>query len=311
VSGERVWKKGIVIRAFANDPSYLAGVDFLHSAEDYSEIFRSARTLGFDGVQLYLEISKGVLNLGTSELVLEDIRRRAHDEGIAVPSLELAPLQYSFTSSDAKERKRGMGAVDRALEIAALLESPGVLVIPGYVGKMWDPSTDRVNYDDAYQRTLECLRTLAIKAESLDLVLLLEPIWNMFLLSPLEVRNLVDEVGSHSCGVLFDTGNVTLWGFAEQWIRVLGKRIREIHMKDFRRQVGNIHGFVPLLAGDVDWPAVTDAARKSGFEGFWIAEQFPYVHHGNLILEHTVSAMSRILTDPPPCPEGRRFRTRQ
>lgn len=293
----RFWKKGLVIRAFANDPSYLAGVDFLRSADDYSRIFKRARALGFDGVQLYLEISKGVLNLDTPEHLLSEIRRRASDEEIVLPSLELAPLQYSLTSPDVHERQRGTKSVARALEVAEALGSPGVLVIPGYVGKMWEASTDRVPYEDAYQRTLDCLRELAPKAEAMGLAMLVEPIWNMFLLSPLEMRDLIDEAGSRSCGVLLDTGNVTLWGFAEQWIRILGHRTREIHMKDFRRQVGNIHGFVPLLAGDVNWPAVTAAAREAGFSGFWIAEQFPYLYHGDTILEHTVLAMNRILAD--------------
>lgn len=302
MSEERGWKKGIVIRAFARDGSYLAGVDFLRDMDDYSRIFSRAKVLGFEGVQLYLEISRGVLNLNSPEHVLEDLSRRARNEGILLPSLELAPLQYSFTDPDSSVRQQGIHAVDRALEIAVVLGSPGVLVIPGYVGKMWDPSTSPVPYEDAYQRTLECLCSLTAKAESLDVAMLLEPIWNMFLLSPLELRDLVDGVASPSCGILFDTGNVTLWGFAEQWIEILGKRIREIHMKDFRRQVGNIHGFVPLLAGDVNWPAVTSAARATGFRGFWIAEQFPYLYHGDLILNHTALAMDRILAGVPATP---------
>src|SRR5690606_11015790 len=97
--------------------------------------------------------------------------------------------------------------------------------------------------------------------------LLVEPIWNMFLLSPLEMRRLVDEVGSPHCGVLLDTGNITLFGFAEQWLRILGNRVRQIHLKDFRRAVGTIHGFVPLLAGDVNWTALADVARRIGFDG--------------------------------------------
>jgi len=171
-------------------------------------------------------------------------------------------------------------------------------VIPGYVGKMWDPQTDQVFYEDAYQRTLTCLRQLAAAAGRLDVWMLVEPIWNMFLLSPLEMRALIDSVGSPRCGVLLDTGNLTLFGFAEQWIRILGSRIREIHLKDFRRGIGTAQGFVPLLAGDVNWRGVTQAARAVGFDGFWIAEQFPYAQHGEAILRHTVEAMERILAQP-------------
>jgi len=289
------WKKGIVIRAFAESGNFLGGTDFLSSLDDYSRVFRKARSLGFDAVQLYLEMANGILNLDAGENTLRDLARLARDEGVGFPSLEIAPLQYSFTSDQASERRRGVEVVSRALEIAKALGCHGVLVIPGYVGKMWDPATDQVFYEDAYQRTVSALRELAPRAEELGVDLLLEPIWNMFLLSPLEMRRLIDEAGSAACGVLLDTGNVTLCGFAEQWIRVLGKRVREIHMKDFRRQVGNIHGFVPLLAGDVSWQAVTESARAIGFEGYWIAEQFPYAQHGETILQHTIDSMNQIL----------------
>ncbi len=289
------WKKAIVIRAFADTPDFLGGTDFLGSLDDYSRVFNKARNLGFEGVQLYLEISTGLLNLNTDGETLNKIASRARDEGVGFPSLEIAPLQYSFTADDGAERQRGIEVVARAMEIARSLGSSGVLVIPGYVGKMWDATTDQVDYCDAYERTLSALRRLTEAAEKLKVAMLVEPIWNMFLLSPLEMRQLIDDVGSPFCGVLLDTGNVTLYGFAEQWIRILGDRIREIHMKDFRRQVGNVDGFVPLLAGDVNWPQVTVAARDSGFEGYWIAEQFPYAHHGDVILQHTFEAMNRIL----------------
>ena len=289
------WKKAIVIRAFADSSDFLSGTAFLRNTDDYGDVFRRAALMGFAGVQLYLEIRDGLLNLDTPGKTLAEIRRQAEAEGVALPTLEIAPLQYSFTADDERQRRYGIEVVSRAMETAKVLGSPGVLVIPGYVGKMWDPQADQVYYEDAYQRTLDCLRELAPLAEQLDIWMLVEPIWNMFLLSPLEMRGLIDAVSSPRCGVLMDTGNVALFGFAEQWIRVLGPRIREIHMKDFRRAAGTVHGFVPLLAGDVNWCAVTAAAREAGYQGFWIAEQFPYAQHGDVILRHTADAMDRIL----------------
>jgi hexulose-6-phosphate isomerase len=299
ISGSQTlnWKKAIVIRAFADTPDFLSGTAFLRSLDDYSRVFNKARSSGFEGVQLYLEISTGLLNLNTDEKMLNEIAERASNEGVGFPSLEIAPLQYSFTSDDPAERQRGVEVVARAMQIARTLGSQGVLVIPGYVGKMWDAATDSVFYEDAYERTLSALRELVAPGEKLGVTMMVEPIWNMFLLSTLEMRQLIDAVGSPRCGVLLDTGNVTLYGFAEQWIQILGTRIREIHLKDFRRQVGNISGFVPLLAGDVNWPAVTAAARAVRFEGYWIAEQFPYTHHGDVILQHTSESMNRILSD--------------
>ncbi|MCX7887759.1 MAG: sugar phosphate isomerase/epimerase, partial [Verrucomicrobiae bacterium] len=115
------------------------------------------------------------------------------------------------------------------------------------------------------------------------------------LYSPLEMRGLIDEVGSPGVGLLFDTGNIIPFGFPEQWIRILGPRIREVHLKDYRRAVGTIHGFVSLLEGDVNWPEVMSALREIGYDGFLIAEVFPYRHYGGAVLAQTSEAMDRIL----------------
>lgn len=288
-------KKGIVIRAFADSGDFLGGAGFIRTMDDFGRVFRRAKAAGFDGVQPYLEIEGGLLHLGTDPARLREIAARASDTGIELPSLEIAPLQYSFTSDDARVRAGGIEVARRAVDVAAALGSRGVLIIPGYVGKQWDPQTDRVDYEAAWDRTIAALRALAPHAESAGVALMVEPIWNMFLLSPLEMRRLIDEVGGESCGVLLDTGNVTLFGFAEQWVRILGRRLREIHLKDFRRQVGNIHGFVPLLSGDVDWGAVVREADAAGFDGYWIAEQFPTAQHGDSVIEATSAAMDRIL----------------
>ena len=189
-----IWKKGLVIRAFSTSADLLGRTEFLTSIDDYARTFVRARESGFHGVQLYLEIDGGVLNLKSTEGTLCDIARAARNEGVELPSLEIAPLQYSLTSDDTQQRADGVRIVTRALTIAGSLGCRGALVIPGYVGKMWDPDTDQVCYADAYRRTVEALTQLALTAESLGVSIDIEPIWNMFLLSPLEVRDLVDGV---------------------------------------------------------------------------------------------------------------------
>lgn len=92
---------------------------------------------------------------------------------------------------------------------------------------------------------------------------------------PLEMRDFLDKVGSEYVGSYFDVGNVLPFGYPEQWIRILGKRIRKVHFKDFRRSVGTPDGFVELLTGDVDYPAVTEAFREIGYDGWVTAEIIP------------------------------------
>lgn len=287
-------KKGIIIRAFSGSSDFLGDTGFLSCADDFSRCFDRAREEGFEAVQLYVE-AEGYFSLASDAKVCEEITGRAERAGVALASLEIAPLSYLFTDPKAEVREHAEKTVCRALEIAASMGMPGVLVIPGYVGLQWDLSTEPVPYEDAYNRTRDGLKAVAPVAERLKTHAMVEPIWNRYLLSPLELRALIDEVGSEYVNVLFDTGNVVLFGYPEQWIRVLGHRVKEVHLKDFRVNVGNINGFVQLLEGDVNWPEVTAALEEIGFDGFVTAELFPYTHYGDVVLSHTSASMDAIL----------------
>jgi len=289
-------KKGIVIRAFSSSSSFLGDTSFLSSLDDYKKAFELAASHGFEGVQIYTEISSGFLSLETDDKILQELGHIAHESGIGLPSLEIAPLQYSVNCDNHEEREKGLAVVRRALQMAARLGSSGVLFIPGAVGLPWvKGGGTTVNYEDAYNRTLEALQLLEPDAERNRVAIHIENIWNMFLLSPLEMRRLVDQVSNKFIGVLLDVGNVLQFGFPEQWIHILGPRIRELHLKDFRRSVGTIEGFVPLLAGDANWPEIMRALAEIEYEGYLIAEAFPYDTYGDTLLEHLSATMDHLM----------------
>ena len=287
-------KKAIVIRAFSASPDHLAGADFLQTEDDYARCFDRAAQLGFEGIQLFVA-RRGYLSLDSDTQRAEAIAARARASGMALTSLEIEPFSFSLTDDDPAVRAQGEDTVRRSLQLAAAMEAPGVLAIPGYVGLPWDPSATPVRYDLAYDRLQHSLQNLAPAAEHLGTAILLENIWNMFLLSPLEMRRLIDDVASPQVGVLFDTGNVVQFGFPEQWIRILGTRIKEVHLKDFRRAVGTVSGFVSLLEGDVNWQEVMAALDEVGYTGFLTAEVFPYAQHGDAVLAHTSETMNRLM----------------
>lgn len=287
-------KKGIVIRAFSRSPDFLGDVAFLSSLADCERCFAAAAALGFEGVQPYIE-PEGYFSLRSGDNALRSVAAAARRAGIALTSLEIKPFSYLLTDDDPAVRAAGIKTVRRALEAAAAMEIPGVLIIPGYVGLPWDPTAKPVRYDLAYDRTQQALGELAPHAETLGVSILVENIWNKFLLSPLEVRTLIDAVDSPRVGVLLDTGNLIAFGYPEQWVRILGSRIKEVHLKDYRESVGGINGFVNLLEGDVNWPEVMAALAEVGYDGFLTAEVFPYRHHGEAILQHTSESMDRIM----------------
>jgi L-ribulose-5-phosphate 3-epimerase len=287
-------RKGIVVRAFAGDADPDRGARLLRGRDDFARCFEEARRAGFEGMQLYLDPT-GYFSLESSDDIATAVAREARAAGLTITSLEIAPFSFLLTSDDPQARSHAHAVVERALQLAAAMGVDGVLAIPGYVGLPWDPTAPVVQYDQAYQRTRDGLASLAAGAERLGVSVLIENVWNMFLLSPLEMRALVDEIGSPRVRVLFDVGNVVLFGYPEQWIRILGSRIQEVHLKDFRRAVGTIDGFVGLLQGDVDWPAVMTALRGVGYDGFLTAEAFPYRCSPDVVVPQTSLAVDRIL----------------
>lgn len=105
------------------------------------------------------------------------------------------------------------------------------------------------------------------------------------------MRDFVDSFNSKMVGVYFDVGNVLLTGYPDQWIRILGKRIKRVHIKDFKRSVGTVEGFVDLLEGDVNFQTVKGVLVDIGYEGYVTAELLPF-EPGRL--EKTAKAMKKI-----------------
>jgi hexulose-6-phosphate isomerase len=105
----------------------------------------------------------------------------------------------------------------------------------------------------------------------------------------------VDEIGSPWVGVYFDVGNVLRTGVPEHWVVILGSRIRRVHLKDFRESSGSLDGFVGLLQGDVNWPAVAAALRSIEYDSWVIAEVLPpYRFHADRLVHETSGAIDAI-----------------
>jgi hexulose-6-phosphate isomerase len=153
-----------------------------------------------------------------------------------------------------------------------------------------------VDYDTVHKRASDAVGSLIAQASAARIAIGIENVWNKFLVDPFAMRAFIDQFGSEWVGAYFDVGNSMLVGYPEQWIRILGRRIKRVHLKDFRRAVGTADGFVDLLAGDVNWPAVMAALREVGYSGPLTAEMIPaYTHCPEVIVENTSRAMDAIL----------------
>ena len=259
-----------------------------------------ARAAGFEAVEVNLEPGECV-TLDSTNQELISFRAKVEAAGLVVSAV-YSRLEWSFpiTSQIKEKRARGRAIIEGLAKAAPALGTDVVLTLPGAVdNSLFAADAEIVGYDIAYAAAQEVLDAIARGvASDVGVVLAVENTWNKFLLSPLEFARFVDELGSPWVAVYFDVGNALRTGVPQDWIRILGQRIKRVHLKDFRNSVGNLHGFVNLLEGDVDWPAVIMALEAVGYDSWLTAEVLPsYRHHWRRLIDGTAAAMDSIMAN--------------
>ena len=105
----------------------------------------------------------------------------------------------------------------------------------------------------------------------------IENVGNNFIMKPEQATAYLDAINSPWVGFHFDIGNHIKFGPSEDWIKVLGKRILKLHIKEYSTKPdagGKVPGFnVKLLDGDNHWPAIMAELDKCGYTGWAITEQ--------------------------------------
>jgi L-ribulose-5-phosphate 3-epimerase len=276
-------KKAITLRAF---PASMPTLDRC----------ALARKAGFHGVELNLEPG---LDVGpeSSNAELLALGHAVREMGLEIASIySREQWIYPITSANPNRRQMGLSIIRRLIEVAALLDIGAVLVIPGAVdNSLFGREPEVVRYDEAYKRAQLALRELLPLAASANTLLAIENVPNKFLLSPLEMARFVDELGHPSLGDYLDVGNAMMIGYPEHWIEILGRRIVRVHVKDYRPDVGGVLGFVGLLQGEVNWPAVATALWTIGYDGYITAEVLPpYRYHPERLVYEVADAISAI-----------------
>lgn len=260
----------------------LAGVTSLGFAQESSTAKRTLKrgimwgTVGVEGS--VLEKMKAVKEAGfdgaemNSHMDQDEVLRARDATGLLIPSVcGVKHWDKPLSHADPKVREEGLEALKQTLRDAKRYGASSVLLVPGIVSK-------EISYPECYTRSQAEIRKAIPLAEELGVKIAIENVWNQFLLSPLEAARYVDEFNSPAVGWHFDIGNILNFGWPEQWIRVLGKRIQKLHIKEFSRKQRDAQGLwkgfeVKLLEGDNDWPGVMKAIDEVGYNGWAITEQ--------------------------------------
>jgi L-ribulose-5-phosphate 3-epimerase len=223
------------------------------------EKFKAIKEAGFTGVE------------PMSHQNIEEYLKARDETGLEIPSVCCAThWAENLAHPNPSTRERGLEGLKQALRNAKKYGASSVLFVPCTV-------TKEISYADAYTRSHEEIRKAIPLAEELGVKIAVENVWNNFLLSPLEMARYLDEFESPFVGAHFDIGNVLRYGWPEQWISVLGKRILKLHIKEYSREkmqsAGLYKGFdVQYLEGSNNWPKIAKALDEVGYRGWGIAE---------------------------------------
>lgn len=260
------------------------------------EAFKLAKKAGFDGVEVALN-ETGECSLLSTDKEIKEIKQKAEDNGISLYSVACGLYwDYSITADCEKERAKAQEILKKEIDVAKTLGCESCLVIPGTVCADFINPNKVVDYQSAYDRSLETFTKLKGYAEDAKVEIGLENVWNKFLTSPIEMKEFIDKIGSDYVGSYLDIGNVLFNGYPEHWVKILNKRIKKVHFKDYRKAAGGLHGFVDLLAGDVNYPEVVKALKEVGYDGWVTAEMIPnYNTYNEVLIYNTSNAMDKIL----------------
>lgn len=267
--------------------------------------FEIAKDAGFDGVEVNFALD-GDISPDASADDLKRIGDMARKIGIEISGVcSFLFWPFALTSNDAARRKRGLELAQQMIAAAKALGTENLLVVPGAVyipwAKQvppWPAAIEPVANDVCYARATEAIRTLLPSAEQAGVYLNMENIFaNGFLFSPDEMNRFVDQFDSPHVQIHFDTGNIMEYQFPEHWIPLLGKRIKNIHLKEFdKANAFNIDAFRTLLDGTTNWPAVIDALAKIDYRGYLTFEYFhPFRHYPEALIYQTSDSLDRML----------------
>lgn len=220
---------------------------------------RALKEAGFQGVE------------PDSHMNQDEVVRALDETGLKAASV-CGSRHWSkpLSSPDEKVRAEGLEALKQTLRDAKRYGATSILLVPG-------TARDGVTFEQCWERSIAGIRQAIPLCEETGVKIAIENVWNNFIMKPEQAKDYLDAIYSPWVGWHFDIGNMIKFGPSEDWIKVLGKRILKLHIKEYSTKPdasGKVPGFnVKLLEGDNHWPAIMAELDKCGYTGWGITEQ--------------------------------------
>ncbi len=229
-------------------------ISMLPKQMSYLDRFKLAVDVGFEGIEAQTI---------TDAKEADEIKEASIKAKVPIHSvMNMGHWEWPLSSPNPDDIAKSMQRMETSLRNAKLWGADAVLLVPAVVR----PDT---TYTQAWERSQPQIKKLIPLAKELGVVIAIEEVWNKFLLSAPEMVRYVDEFKSPWIKAYCDVGNMVFYGYPQEWIRLLGKRIVKFHLKDFDTKKRE---FVPLLEGSIDWKEVRKSIGEIGYSGYLTVE---------------------------------------
>ena len=237
----------------------------------FREQFAKAHQLGYKCLELWLWLdgdTNKTLTVNSTEENYAEIRSLIKEYGIEVRSIASGAYWAigAFGSSDPIKSGEAIRVMRKQIEAARAIGADTILVVTNI-----DEST---GYMQSIDLTIKVFKEMNAEIKEAGINIGIENVWNRFFMSPLDVIHVLEAIDNEYVGLYFDIGNMVAFSEPEYWIEALGKYIKKVHIKDFKRNNGYNSGgvFCNLLEGDVNFKKCMPMLKKVGYDGPITAE---------------------------------------
>ena len=238
--------------------------------------------------------SIGVWRTKMSDYDEDEGARLLADSSLCVSSLAWAG---GFTGSDGRTHEDSVQDAKEAIRLAARLGTDCLIVYAGGRGGH--------TYNHAYRLLRTALDELVPMAEDFEVTLAFEPMhpgcaadWT-FLTSIDQVISLIQDVGSHRIGAVYDAYHAGLELPTKSQFEEITKFLKLVQLADGRGQPQGDQNRLPIGAGDIPLREIVSRLCEAGYEGYYEFELFGEAiepDHYSCLLESSVTAFEGLFS---------------
>jgi sugar phosphate isomerase/epimerase len=202
------------------------------------------------------------------------------------------PYWYpSFIEPDPHYRRVRVDHTRRALSLCAELGAPHITTEPG------GPIAPGQTRQEAIDLFVEVLKPLAEHADTVGVLLLIEPEPELLIETTDQYLEVAERVNAPSIGLNFDVGHAfCVREDLPRAIAKLARHIRHYHLEDIAAT--RVHHHLVPGTGAIDFAAVVEAIRGTGYDGWLTVELYPFQEDPDAAARGALDVLRPLLREP-------------